>query len=66
MLLVFLGAIIVLLRIIVLQYSQGAALRDMANSIYIEKRPVEAQRGNILTENGALLATSLPDRKSVV
>ncbi len=60
MLLVFLGALIVLLRIFVLQYSQGAVLRDMANSIYIEKRPVEAQRGNIVTEDGSLLATSLP------
>jgi len=60
MLLTILAALVVILKIGKVQYIDGAKLRAKADSIYIALRPVEAPRGNILAENGGLLATSLP------
>lgn len=60
MLLMFIGSLIVILRIATIQYFQGDKLRTIADSLYIKERPVEAPRGNILAADGSLLATSLP------
>lgn len=60
MFLVFLGALGIIAKIGKVQYMDGERLRKKAEEIYIANRPVEAPRGNILSENGRLLATSLP------
>jgi cell division protein FtsI (penicillin-binding protein 3) len=60
MLLTFVVALVIVLKIGKVQYIDGDALRARAEKIYIAERPVEAPRGNILSENGRLLATSLP------
>ncbi len=39
---------------------QGPEWRSLGDSLYIDMRPVDAQRGNILANDGSLLATSLP------
>lgn len=60
MLLTFVVALVIVFKIGKVQYIDGKELRDRAEKIYIAQRPVEASRGNILSENGRLLATSLP------
>ena len=60
MLLTFVVALVIILKIGKVQYIDGDELRARAEKIYIAERPVEAPRGNILSENGRLLATSLP------
>ena len=60
MFLVVFAALGIVARIGKVQYFDGQALREKAEKIYIANRPVEAPRGNILSENGRLLATSLP------
>ena len=39
---------------------EGAHWKTMGDSLYIDMRPVDAQRGSILADDGSLLATSLP------
>jgi cell division protein FtsI (penicillin-binding protein 3) len=41
-------------------FIQGPELREEAASIYIKERMVEATRGNVYSNDGSLLATSLP------
>lgn len=53
-------SVIVFLRVFSIQYFDGERLRAKAATMYIKKMPIEAARGNILTENGSLLAASLP------
>lgn len=60
MLLTIAAALVIILKIGKVQYIDGEELREKAKSIYVALRPVEAPRGNILAENGGLLATSLP------
>ena len=60
MLIAFLGALLIVAKIGKVQYVDGERLKAKADSIYIALRPVVAPRGNILTEEGGLLATSLP------
>ena len=43
-----------------LVFIQGHELREEASSIYIKERMVDATRGNIYSDDGSLLATSLP------
>jgi len=38
----------------------GASWRNAGQSMYVEYRPIEAERGNILSDEGNLLATSIP------
>lgn len=52
--------ILVLLRIVYLQYVKGDELIAKSNEKTIRMRTIEAQRGNILSADGSLLATSLP------
>lgn len=60
MLITIIAALVIVLKIGKVQYLDGDELRIKAESIYIALRPVEAPRGNILSESGSLLATSLP------
>lgn len=43
-----------------IQVYEGAYYRNMADSLTVVSRTLEAQRGNIYTEDGSLLSTSLP------
>ena len=39
---------------------QGEKWRERGKSLYVERLTVEAERGNIISEDGSLMATSLP------
>ncbi len=43
-----------------IQLVEGKYLRDKAYSLATEMRPVQATRGNILADDGSMLATSVP------
>lgn len=43
-----------------IQFVEGKSLRDMADSLTVYYETIEPERGNIYTENGDLLSTSLP------
>jgi cell division protein FtsI (penicillin-binding protein 3) len=60
MLLMLLLGLLVLVRILHLQYVKGDELIAKANEKTIRMRSIEAQRGNILSADGSLLATTLP------
>ncbi len=51
---------VVLYRIFDLQVNQGERWRDLADKIGLKYMTVKATRGNIYSDNGSLLATSLP------
>ncbi|MEK7254034.1 MAG: peptidoglycan glycosyltransferase, partial [Bacteroidota bacterium] len=38
----------------------GDKWREKGTELYIKEVPLEAERGNILTEDGSMLATSMP------
>jgi cell division protein FtsI (penicillin-binding protein 3) len=43
-----------------IQAVEGARWRSISDSLYVQQRNVAGERGSILAEDGALLATSLP------
>ncbi len=43
-----------------IQFVEGEKWRAHADSLYVDLRPVSADRGNIYSDDGSLLATSLP------
>ncbi len=47
-------------RTVQISVMEGKKWREKGESLYIKEVPVEAERGNILTQNGNLLATSMP------
>lgn len=53
-------AMIIFGRAVQIQVVEGEELIRKADSLYIDYRPVVADRGNIMAEDGSLLATSLP------
>ena len=55
---IFMVAIII--KIINVQYFEGSKWRDIAKQSQLEYKPILASRGNIYSDDGALLATSLP------
>lgn len=59
--LIVLLAIAVLAKLFHLQYVEGAEWRDMADSLSTRYIDVEAVRGNIFSNDGSLLATSIPE-----
>ncbi len=58
--LVFLFSIAIVYRIFDVQYVEGAKWKDKAKSISLKYEKLKATRGNIYSDNGSLLATSLP------
>lgn len=59
-LLVALFSTAVIARIVDLQWVQGGKWRQLGEDIGLQYRKVKATRGNIYSDNGSLLATSLP------
>ena len=55
------GALAVFAKLIHLQYVDGGEWRAIADSLTIQERVVEAARGNIYSNDGSLLATSVPE-----
>ncbi|MGV6944373.1 penicillin-binding transpeptidase domain-containing protein [Sphingobacterium kyonggiense] len=55
------GALLVFGKLLHLQYVDGARWREIADSLTIRERVVEAARGNIYSNDGSLLATSVPE-----
>jgi len=39
---------------------QGEKWRSRGENLYVESKAIEGERGNIISEDGSLLATSLP------
>ena len=58
--LVFLFAAGIAYRIFNLQFIEGSKWREVAANTSLQYRTIEATRGNIYSDNGSLLATSLP------
>ena len=50
----------------VIQIVKGDELRERANKISYQFKPVKATRGNIYSDDGSLLATSLPFYKLAI
>jgi cell division protein FtsI (penicillin-binding protein 3) len=57
---VLLMFLILIFNLYKLVFLQGEELRSEAAATYIKERSVEASRGNIYSDDGSLLATSLP------
>lgn len=59
-LLMLLFAIAIIVRIGNIQFVEGAKWAKIADNIGLQYRKVDATRGNIYSDNGSLMATSLP------
>lgn len=59
--LMVLGAFAVFAKMLHLQYVDGGEWKAIADSLTIQERVVEAARGNIYSNDGSLLATSVPE-----
>ena len=53
-------AIVLCYRTVEIGIIEGAKWRAKGQELYVDSRPVEAERGNIFAEDGSLLATSIP------
>lgn len=58
--LVFIFALAIIVRIGIIQFAEGEKWNALAAQIGLQYREVEATRGNILSDNGSLMATSIP------
>lgn len=58
--LLVLAAIAIMVKTVQISVIEGPEWRTKLDSLYIKSVPVSAARGNILAEDGSLLATSLP------
>lgn len=52
--------IAVIVKVLNIQYVHGDKWRALSDSLLIKPFALEAERGNMLTENGTLMATSVP------
>ena len=57
---VVMAALVILAKVVYIQVKEGDKWRAKGKNLYVEYRAVEAERGSIMTEDGSLLATSLP------
>lgn len=55
------GALLVFGKLLHLQYVDGGEWRALVDSLTIRERVIEAARGNIYSNDGSLLATSVPE-----
>ena len=53
-------AVVLLYRTIDIGILQGKEWRERGEQLYMDARPIEAERGNIMAIDGSLLATSIP------
>ena len=56
----FLFGLAIVGQIVRIQFSEGAYWRSKVDSLTTDIRSIEASRGNIFSEDGSLLATSVP------
>ncbi len=54
------ASILLLYKTVQITYVEGERWRELGQKNYLEYRAVEADRGNLLAEDGGLLATSIP------
>ena len=59
-LLVFIFAAAVAIKVGRIQLIEGDKWKEISDEMTFQYRPVKATRGNIYSDNGSLLATSLP------
>ncbi len=59
-LIVFLFSLAIVYKLFVIQYAEGEQWRKLGDQIGLKIEKVRATRGNIYSDNGSLLATSLP------
>ncbi|MFK7810779.1 MAG: hypothetical protein AB8F74_23425, partial [Saprospiraceae bacterium] len=57
---IVLVAVIVFVKAFKIAITEGDKWRAKGENLYVDLKPVDAERGDILTEDGSLLATSLP------
>lgn len=55
-----LGALMVIVKLFMVQWAEAPEWKEMADNFVTEYRSIEAVRGNILSDDGSLLATSVP------
>lgn len=60
-LVIFLIGMAIMAKIVYLQFAEGEKWTKLADQISFQYREVNATRGNIYSDNGSLLATSLPE-----
>ncbi len=60
-LIIFLIGLAIMAKIVHLQFIEGEKWTKLADQISLQYREVSATRGNIYSDNGSLLATSLPE-----
>lgn len=53
-------SILLLYKTAIIGFWEAEKWRDKSKDMYVQFRPVEAERGNILADDGSLLATSIP------
>ncbi|MGB1248389.1 MAG: penicillin-binding protein [Chitinophagales bacterium] len=58
--LLMMGAVAIVFQSFTIQVKEGAELLQMADSLTVYSHTIEAERGNIYSDGGALLSTSLP------
>jgi cell division protein FtsI (penicillin-binding protein 3) len=59
-LVMFMFALAVVYRIIILQFVEGEQWSEISRKVSLQYKTVSATRGNIFSDNGSLLATSVP------
>ena len=57
---IVLFGVVLFARTLDISYYEGEKWRNMGRELYVKYVPVSAERGNIVSEGGSLLATSLP------
>nr|MCU0345989.1 peptidoglycan glycosyltransferase [Saprospiraceae bacterium] len=57
---IVLVAVAIMTQTIKINVVEGEKWRSKGEDLYIKEVPMEAERGNILTEDGSMLATSMP------
>ncbi|WP_198520132.1 penicillin-binding protein [Lacinutrix sp. Bg11-31] len=56
----FIFGLAVVVKLLLIQYVDGDKYRELADKGTIENKPIPANRGNVYSVNGNLLATSIP------
>lgn len=56
----FIFGLAVVIKLLTIQYVNGDKYRELADKGTIENKPIPANRGNVYSVNGNLLATSIP------
>ena len=57
---IFIFAVALIARMVYIQFREGPILREMAEMQELKEFTIHSSRGNILAEDGSLLATSIP------